>query len=248
LTLLSLSTVSAYADIVTGFEPPTYTTGDLAGQNGWSVFGPGVVIVQNFFAFAGTQSVFVDGGSSATSQSGPYIGTTTGLMADLSAEIWLSSSSTETGWQFAGTGAGDIGYTGGIDVSPSATPGIDNIFATTAGFPTVIGTFTRDQWNNVQVILNYTSQTFNIVLNGATLASNLAFCSDNSTCTSGTVISPVGADGIFDTFGGVPGSNDDGFIDNYSDVTISATPEPAFGVLLGLGFAGLAVIRRKRLC
>jgi hypothetical protein len=248
LTLLSLSTVSAYADVVTGFEPPAYTPGALNGQNGWSVFGPGLVTVENTFAFAGSQAVFVDGGPGTTSQSGPYLADTAGPIVDLSAEIWLSSSSAETGWQFADVGAGLSGFAGGIDISPTADPLTNTISPITAGASAPIGIFTRDQWNNVQIILNFTTQTSSIVLNGVTLASNLPFCGNNGPICNGAPVSNIGADGFFDTFGGVSGSDDDGFIDNYSDVTVSSTPEPAFGGFLGLAFAGLAVIRRKRLC
>jgi hypothetical protein len=246
LALAAFSAVSAYADITTGFEPPAYTVGALAGQNGWLVFGPGAVAVENFQVFAGTQAVFVDGGSSATSQSGPYFQTTTGAVVDLSAEIYLASSSTETGWQFASTGTGLFGYAGGIDIYPTANPLVSNIEAITGsdgGFP-VVGTFARNQWNSVNIDLNYTTQTYSIVFNGTTLASDISFCGNNSGPCNGAAVSNVNADEFFDTFAGVSGSDDSGFIDNFS--ATSVVPEPSFYAPLALGLIGLAASRRRK--
>jgi hypothetical protein len=239
LGCLAVSTVPAYADITTGFEPPEYTVGPLAGQNGWQVFGPAVVTVEDFMAFGGTQAVFVDGGASATSQSGPYIGTTAGPLLDLSAEIYLASSGTETSWQFADIGAGLIGFAGGIDIYPTIDPLTSSIYAITGSGGDLVGTFTRNQWNNVSIDLNFTTQTYNIVLNGVTLASNLAFCGNNAGTCNGATVSDTGNDGLFDTFGGVSGSNDDGFMDNYSAITASA-PEPGSLLLLGSMLALIA--------
>jgi hypothetical protein len=246
LALASLSAVSAYADINTGFEPPAYSVGLLAGQNGWQVFGPGVVVVESALVYSGTQAVFVDGGSSAVTQSGPYYQTTTGAMTDLSAEIFLASSSTETGWQFASTGSGLFGYAGGVDIYPTSNPLVSNVLAITGsggGFPTV-GAFTRDQWNNVNILLNYTTQTYSIALNGSTLASNISFCGDNSGVCNGANVSNVNADEFFDTFGATPGSDDSGFIDNFSATT--ATPEPSLYVPAVLGLVGLGWRKWRR--
>lgn len=246
LTLFSFSTVSAYADVITGFEPPAYTPGfPLSGQNGWLEFGSALVMVENTFAFAGSQAVFVDGGASAVSQSGPYIATTAGPLVDLSAEIWLSSSSDETQWQFAQLGAGLHGFAGGIDIIPTSDTFTNNIVAITSGTP-VIGTLTRNQWNDIGIDLDFTTQTFSVVLNGVTLSSNLPFCGVNNGPCTGASVSNVNADGFFDTFGGTSGNNDDAFIDNYSDVTVAATPEPSVGILCLVGLAGLAAVRRKR--
>lgn len=246
LTLASFSAVSAYADISTGFEPPSYTVGPLSGQNGWSVFGPGVVTVENFNVFAGTQAVFVDG--SAATQSGAFITTTTGPLTVLSSEVYLASSSTETGWQLATTGAGGFGFAGGVDIYSTSNllvSKIEAISGSGGGFP-VIGTFLRNQWNLVDVSLNYTTQTFSVALNGSTLASNLAFCGNNSGPCNGAPVGNVNADALFDTFGGTPGSNDSGFIDNFSDTTATATPEPTFYIPLVLGLAAVAGRKWRR--
>lgn len=246
LTLASLSAVSAYADINTGFEPPAYSLGLLAGQNGWQVFGPGVVTVEAGLVYSGTQAVFADGGSSAVTQSGPYYQTTTGGLTDLSAEIFLASSSTETGWQFAATGAGLFGYAGGVDIAPTSNPLVSNLEAITGsggGFP-IVGSFLRNQWNNVNILLDYSTQTYSIALNGSTLASNLSFCGNNSGPCNGALVSNVNADEFFDTFGGTAGSDDSAFIDNFSAATV--TPEPSLYVPAVLGLVGLGWRKWRR--
>src|SRR5689334_24892731 len=80
----------AHADVVlysTGFENPPFTTGPIAGQDGWNVFGPGISTVENTFVKTGSQAVFIDG--STASQSGPFHSDfSTGTpFVDLSADI-----------------------------------------------------------------------------------------------------------------------------------------------------------------
>src|SRR5271155_2545438 len=101
----------AWADTVlysTSFESPTFTTGALAGQDGWSGFGPSGASVESFFADSGSQAVVLDGG--AASQSGPYYATTTtGPLVDLSADLAIFASSTQSEWQFGALGPGLVG-------------------------------------------------------------------------------------------------------------------------------------------
>src|SRR5215469_10718988 len=70
------------------------------------------------------------------------------------------------------TGAHDTGYAGGIDINGAS------IAAITSGFP-IVGTFTRDTWHHVDVVLDYVSQTFALDLDGSTLATNIPFCGNN---------------------------------------------------------------------
>jgi hypothetical protein len=199
--------------------------------------------VENAFAFAGTQAVVV-GDSTNTTQSGAFITDTSGPLVDLSGEILLASSSAETGWQFVATGPGLTGFAGGVDIYPTANPLVSDVYAITGsdgGFP-LVATFARNQWNAVNIVLDYTTQTYSIALNGSTIASNLAFCGDNSGPCSGVPVSNLNGDDLFDTFGGVPGSNDAGFIDNFSASTV---PEPSFLLVLALGLAGLALARNR---
>jgi PEP-CTERM motif len=242
----------AHASILysSGFETPTFTTGPIAGQDGWNVFGPGNPIVDNFFSDIGTQAVFVDGNEA--SQTGPYhIDVTTGPIVDLSADIAIFTSTTQTEWQFAGLDPTLTQFLGGIDILPD-----DAIVALTAGSP-VIGAFPRatgfdsTAWHSIDLLFNLSSQTYSISLDGATLASNLAFCGDSAGCAGASVSSYGG--GLFDTNGisspgvGASGSipNDSGYMDNFQVADVGV-PEPSTILLLGLGLAGAACRLRHR--
>jgi hypothetical protein len=230
--------VPAWADTVlysTSFENPPFTTGALAGQNGWSDFGPGGVSVESFFADTGSQAVFVDGG--AASQTGPYYTTnSTGPLVDLSADLAIFSSSTQSDWQFGALGPGLDGFLGGINILSD-----DSIEALTAGNP-IIGTFARatgfnsNAWVNVNLLFDLTTQTYDISVGGVLLDSDVPFCGSNGACTGATL--STFANGLFDTFGG---GNDSGYMDNYSVTLVTATPEPSTALplvlLLGIGLA-----------
>lgn len=246
LVLGTITVLPLYGDMVlysTSFENPPFTVGPIAGQDGWNVFGPGISTIENTFAKTGTQAVFVDG--STASQSGPYHSdSTTGPLVDLSADIAIFTSSTQSEWQFAGLGSGLFPFLGGIDIFPN-----DNIEAITKGFP-VIGTFPRatafnaSAWHNINLLFDIATQTYNITLDGVTLAANVPFCGDNGPC-AGAPVSSYGT-GFFDSFGqsSNPGANDSGYMDNFR-VTAAAVPEPSSMIPLLIGFAAVCFWRRK---
>ena len=231
----------AYASVLyqTGFENPPFTPGPIAGQDGWGVFGPSAgSFVENTSAFAGSQAVEVNP-ALFPGQSGPFKEVdTSSPIVDQSAEIFLKSSTNETSWQYATLGPGFVNFAGGIDIDL----GTGAIHAITQGFP-VIGSFTRDGFHKVDLILDYATQTYDVDLDGVTLASNIPFCGSGSGCTGSPppTISSYG-DGFFDSFGGITGQNDIGFIDNYS---VSAVPEPSSMVLLGGSLITLVLLRRR---
>lgn len=245
---LALTTGAVYASTVysTGFESPTFATGDLAGQDGWAVFGSAVVTVETFNVYAGSQAVFVDG--SAEGQSGPYWANPTpdtSPLIELSAELYIASSSTESNWQFAATSPGFAQFIGGIDLVPDASmPAVDDI-EIISGTDPVVGTFDLNQWNLVDFVFNMTTQTYTFSLNGTTIASGVAFCGGTSGC-NGATISSYG-DSIFDVIDVAGGDNDSGFMDNFSLSDVSSAPEPGSLVLLGIGLMLIPAARRRLL-
>lgn len=220
----------------TGFEAPTFSTGPLAGQGGWGVFGTAAAVqVQNTFVHTGTQAVAVIP-ALAASQTGPFRAlVTTAPIVLQSADIYLASSSTQSPWQFAGLGNGLIGFAGGINFSAGGS-----IFAISSGNPN-IGSYARDTWNHLDLVMNFVTQRFTVRLNGTTLASGLPFCGANFSCP-GAVVASYGS-GIFDVLSAVPGRNDLGIIDNYR---VAAVPEPTAVLLLASGLVGVAAAHRRR--
>jgi hypothetical protein len=222
----------------TGFEPTTFSPGAIAGQGGWKVFSasgqPSLAQVETSVVKSGVQAVSVDG--SASGQTGPYYEYTplTAGKIIVSADIMLSAGTSTDSWQLGVTGPGLSQFAGGIDITGNTINAISGAFSS-------IGTFTTGVWHNVAIDLNYTSQTFDIKLDGATLASGLAFCGTNGGCTGAFI--PHFGDVIFDTFGH---SSNFGYLDNVA-ISTPTVPEPATWGLMLMGFAGLGgAIRSAR--
>lgn len=221
------------AILSTGFENPPYTLGALAGQDGWLAFGTTAITVENTTVKTGTQAVKVAGSIDGTQSGAVHPDPSTGPLLDVNVDLMVTSSTNETVWQFATLGPLGVGFLGGV-----------NIFGTSivpiTGSPAIIGTFTRNSWHNLDLIFNMTAQRYNISLDGALLASNVAFCGDNSVC-AGAVLGTLGAP-VFDTVGlaGTIG-NDSGFMDN---LLVQTVPEPSTIALLGTGL--LFIVRRTR--
>jgi len=230
----------AHGDIIyqTGFESPTFTVGPLAGQDSWSVFSgggtPNAVTVETAVVDSGSQAVEVNT-ALASGQTGPYRfdqSPASDTIVTMQANVLLTSSSVETAWQFAGiTPSGE--FMGGFNPLPDG-----QLQIITAGFPvTTASVITRDTWNQWAVVYNFTTQTFDILINNTLVASNEPFFTGSSAF----------GEGLFDTFNGQggPTGNDIGYLDNYS-ITGAAVPEPMSFILLGsssLFLLGLAKVK-----
>ncbi len=223
----------------TGFEGPTFSPGPISGQDGWAVYSassqPNLAQIESGVAKTGTQAAVVDG--SAAGQTGPYYAVTIASpgMIDLSGDIMLTTPTGGSSWQFAAVGPALIQYAGGIDVTGN------NIQAISGAFP-IIGSLSYDVWHHVDILLNYPTQTFDVVLDGSTLASGLAFCGSNGACT-GANVANFGV-GIFDTFGN---SSNLGYLDNFSIANpFIGVPEPGLWAMMLVGFGGMGVALRSR--
>ena len=202
--VLSVITTSTSTTLYsTGFENPPFTLGNISGQDGWQIFGPGSATVENTLVQSGSQAVSVAG--SASGQSGPYHSdSSTGPVIELSAGIYIAGSSSQSEWQFAAMGPNLTSFIGGVNIFNG------QIQAITANLP-LIATWNYNAWNDLDFLFNVTTQTYSISVNGSILASGVPFCGDNGPC-AGAPVTTYGTT-IFDTFGG---GNDTGYIDNVS--------------------------------
>jgi hypothetical protein len=245
LAFASLSVSASAASIFsTGFEPPTYSLGNLSGQDGWSIFNPADSFdtVQNVNVKSGTQAAFVGTNQVGTAQTGMFhTDTLSGSpLIDFNADLYIYSSSTESEWQFAGINPGQ--FIGGVDLFPTVGP-TDTIAAITAGFPS-IGSLTLNSWNNFDFLYNFSTQTYSIRLNGSLLAANVPFCGDAGPC-AGAPIAEAQFQSFFDVFASIT-SNDLGAVDNWS-ISSVAIPEPAtFGLTGIVMLAGALALRRRK--
>lgn len=239
VVLLAATAAQATVIYQTDFEAPDYAIGALGGQNGWQTFGSGAAVtVDGAAPIGGAQSAKITG-ALALGQSGPFHTDPSAIpLVTLSADILLTSSgANDRSWQFAAIGPGLLGFTGGIDIDA----GTGAIRAITSGFPS-IGTFTRGQVHRVDILLNYTAQTYGVRLDGGVLATGIAFCGDNGGCAGAPTAGYTNL--IFDTFGATGG--DAGYLDNI--LVQTTVPEPLTWslMLLGFGLAG-ATLRRRSL-
>ena len=76
----------------------------------------------------------------------------------------------------------------------------------TAGFPLTAPVITRGVWNHYAVLYNFSSQTFDIYINGSLIAAGNPFLTAQTTFGRG----------FFDTFDDVEGGNEKGYIDNFN--------------------------------
>jgi hypothetical protein len=228
----------AQAEIVfqTGFESPAYQLGSIVGQNAWMAANSSIDSVENTLVESGTQALELNA-ALATGQDGVFhaasYDTSTpnaAQIVDMMAFIYLSSSSTQTAWQFASL-TSTASFIGGFNILANG-----ELQLVTTGIPVIAADFPRDVWTSVETQLDFQDQTFTVLIDGDVVsgASNVPF----ATATS------ENAYFLFDTFGN---GNDQGYLDNLTIQTV--IPEPATWLLLltALALTG-ACAHRLRAC
>jgi len=189
----------------TAFE--SYSLGSLTGQDSWSVFGnSAAVTVQSTVVFSGSRAVLIDA-AVAGSQTGPHhlaTSTASETVVRMEADVRLDSSTVMTGWQFAAMNSALNQFLGGFNVLSDG-----RVQIITAGNPVTTSMIPRNVWNHYAVAYEFTSQTFNVYINGVLIRAGNSFATAQTTFGRG----------LWDTFGGA-GGNDKGYIDNFQIASI----------------------------
>lgn len=223
-----------------GFEAPGFTVGALVGQQGFVNDVPAAVTagtIQNTLANGGTQAVRLAGGIGTnwfypslnyTPAAGEIISVRVDIARTLSATSsfgYLLDIFGTNGSRVARAGLAANGGTIRAIVTTLNNAGTATNFLAS---DTVYG---QNQWVSFDVRLNFATRTFNLIVDGSTVATNLPM-------VNGTATGLGDADLQVST---VAGASDFGYFDNYS---VSVIPTPGSAALLGLG--GLAALRRRR--
>jgi hypothetical protein len=218
----------------TGFEAPTFTTGALDGQGGWT--GAGGAAVENTVAYGGSQAVGAGSGAGAY-----YAETITpnGTVV-LSAMIDIDANGSKTYFD-VGTSTSVYDITAGVQLD--AAPNGVTVLAVSGPAPyQSVGTMSYGAWHDVSLILNYATQTFGVSIDGQSVASGLAFCGGdtNDGACLGNRVTQFGDAAFFSR----SARSGDSYMDN---VSIDAVPEPGAWSLMiaGAALAGGALRVRR---
>jgi hypothetical protein len=225
LSFAALSPGHAGVIYSTGFESPDYTTGALAGQDGWD-FGTGIVETQN--VFAGNQAVGYDStglnGQRVDQRGQPFAPAGPVALTD---EILVSVADPNVQWE-ALTVYGNTGFLAQVTVAN----GMANFgtVSTIAQTPFAFGV-----WNQVSMTLDFATQTATAYLNGSEFGS-AAFATASSSF-SGFGIGINFANG---------GATSQSYFDNLSVVEGTAAPELSTWAMVVVGFAGICLATAQR--
>jgi hypothetical protein len=220
------------ADIYsTGFEPPTYSTGQLSGQDGWSASS--TPVVENTTVFAGSQAVAYDS-NGITGQDLATHGLTYDSVGNpyqtvvFDVEFMEGATGTSPDWDVLAA-FGDVGFIAQLTVANGvAAFGPDIAGDTTGSVPITAGV-----WNDYQLVLNFQTDIASAYVDSTFIGSG-AFASA-STSLSGVDF------GINSLTGGTDTAT--GYFDNLSVVA----PEPSALILLLTTLLAVTFVARKRM-
>lgn len=186
LLLVSISPAIAQTALQTSFEAPTYNTGTLTAQNGWTVTS-GSVVVNTTKAKTGTQSIQLTAANTALlSNYVAYSGSVPGITGEVYADMWVNPTS------FATNNFGINGY----DLYGSSQKRVFVIEFTTAGQIRAfngssssginLGTWTANQWVRISVKVDFTTEKYKVAVNGTVYATELSFRETYTPTANGT--------------------------------------------------------------
>jgi len=227
-----------------GFEAPTYSLGNLSGQNGWDFFGPGAATVQNTVVNGGSQAVQLSG--AASTWHWPNLGYTPGAgeIVRVSFDVRASAPAPINNFGYfvdvyntGPEGGNRVARTGLFRTATGSMLALITIGQTGPNAPgsyTIGNPLAADTWFNFVMDLNFATDTFAVSVNGSTIASGLSFV------TASTGIGDADLQ-----LSGTAGATDSGFFDNYR-VEAIVIPEPGvLSIALVGGLAFVALRRRK---
>jgi hypothetical protein len=251
LSLLAVGVIApmSWGSYMTSFESPTFTAGNSpSGKDSWSASGtnphPSVTSAQH--SGTGSQSILIPKNTSASSGITRIFTSSESTTADNGLTFDFmpgtgSAAGNAVAWFYVFADDGDAANTGYIQyylVNASSAPGATPVLqyhpagtSTWSYLSIPAGAWTNEQWNTMQVTLDSTHQTFGFSINGKSIANDL------SIATAGN-----GHATRFSKFWAYEINSNDLYIDN---VRVSAVPEPASLVLLGLSGAALFMRRRR---
>jgi hypothetical protein len=208
----------------TGFEPPTYTLGTFAGQDGWIGFGG---MVENTVTNGGAQAVSVDSGSGPKLFSRPVTFSPVsgvGNVVKMTIDVFLSTSGTPSNGWVPVEAAGSTGSMGYIQV--------ENTTATVAFGSSTSGSVTivRGVWNTYELDVDMNAQTVTGYVNGTLIGSGPITGSPSNVFNKVEFGVPTGADG------------DLGYFDNLDVFTLGSMPDSEPAGVPTLSTGGLALL------
>jgi hypothetical protein len=246
LAALALSLpASATVLYSTNFASPTFTTGTLADQDGWSVFPApdnSTPTVQDTVTDNGEPAVDLGSRGAAYYLYGPV--TPTGLIT-ISMDIDYASANTSSTFVFGAISSANV--LSSNDFSKDFAAGI--IYGTGGLHPLPLTSkyaspLSINTWHDLSMTLDYATQTYDVTIDGNLLASDVPFCGyepDSNHCT-GVEASQFEGIEVVQTNGLKSGAI------YFGDVSISEVPEPTTWTLMiaGVALTGLALRRRNR--
>lgn len=224
--------------LLTDFESPNYTPGNLIGQKGWTgsfASGSTPATISTDRAVSGTQSVKIDANQLLGSSAIFWTSTPSALPPPnrrllVSANVWAQSDALTRSdiWGFAVFDAqGGAIAAAGLDFA-----GRPKVTDTTGTFTLASGlSFAGDQWHSLTMLLDFDARTFSLSVDGNTMATSRPFIS-----SAGNSL------GDADLFVGGPLFD----VAYYDDLSVIAVPVPAPGATSVLAITGALAVRRRR--